>query len=274
MDEGEFARAPGKEKAKGKAKAKPKGTGKVKAKASGEGRKRKQQLSRGGIPPGGRGFVCPADGCDHVEDTAAEVLAHAASQCGGEGRTRDDDGKSACLWDGCGKLVNVGKMNKRKWAPWGSLGGLRRHEALHEKGGPPRGFVCPSSDCEQNYPTSEEAWAHAEEAHEIESNEKMCLWDGCGYVAIKRQHYRWHEPTHTGKWPAFCPASGCGKGFRKDGARTLYHPPAPSGPPCFLLHPRAPTSHGPQSPASCCRVGRHLLRHNGCLQLRLGDEGP
>ena len=183
-----------------------------------------------------------------MEDTAEEVLAHTASQCSGEGRTRDDDGKSACLWDGCGKLINVGCMSGGKWFPWGQLCHLRTHEARHEKGGPPRGFVCPSSDCEQNYPTSEEAWAHAEEAHEIENNKKMCLWDGCGYVAIKWQHNRAHEPIHTGKWPAFCPASGCGKGFRKDGARTL-------SPSCSLwpaLLPAPPkSSHFSRPPIPC-----------------------
>ena len=215
MDKEEFARAPGKGKAKGKAKAKPKGTGKVKAKASGEGRKRKQQLSRGGVPPGGRGFVCPVDGCDHVEDTAAEVLAHVASQCGGEGRTRDDDGKSACLWDGCGKLMNVGCMKRGKWYPWRSLRALRGHEERHEKGGPPRGFVCPSSDCEQNYPTSEEAWAHAEEAHEIESNEKMCLWDGCGYVATQGRHTGRTSPSTPGSGRPSAPPAAAVKDSEK-----------------------------------------------------------
>ena len=184
------------------------------------------------------------------------MLAHAASQCGGEGRTRDNDGKSACLWDGCGKLMSK----------------LHQHEARHEKGGPPRGFVCPSSDCEQDYPTSEEAWAHAEEAHEIESNKKMCLWDGCGYVAIKRQHSGGTSPPTPGSGRPSAPPAAAVKASQEM-VRAPYHPPAPSGPPCFLLYPRAPTSHGPQSPASCRRLGRHLLRHNGRLQLRLGEEG-
>ena len=223
---------------KAKAKAKPKGS-MAKPKPKAEGGKRKQIKSRGVcVPRGGRGFVCPAEGCDYVADSAEEVLAHAAAECGVEGRARTEDGKSRCLWDGCGTMVKVIRMEKGKWRPWGHLFNLKTHESYHEKGEVSRGFVCPSDGCEQAFATSEEAWAHAEEAHEIEHNGKVCLWEGCGFVAGKPINYRKHEPVHTGKWPFVC--STCGNGFPQPGEM-----PARAARPTHPLSPRPYPDHSP-----------------------------
>jgi len=75
----------------------------------------------------------------------------------------------------------------------------------------PRGFVCPGKECGEAFPTAAEAWAHAAEQHGIKEDKCRCLYDGCGRVFGKAEHYRNHEPMHTGDWPFACPT--CAKGY-------------------------------------------------------------
>ena len=121
--------------------------------------RKKQVVSRGGnasVTPGGDGFECPASGCKSVFDTAEEALEHGATHGLSGEREVDGEGKSCCLWQGCGKKIKVVCPSERKpkFKP------LREHEALHTKGPKPReGFVCP--ECDKAYPTSAAAWACA-----------------------------------------------------------------------------------------------------------------
>ena len=152
-------------------------------------------VSRGAnasVAPGGDGFECPASGCKSVFDTAEEALEHGATHGLSGAREVDDEGKSCCLWQGCGKKLKVvrpSQPNKLNFSD------LQNHEALHAKGPKPReGFVCP--ECDEAYPTSAAAWACAA-THDVE--EAMtgyltkCLWAGCGLVFATASKYQEHE---------------------------------------------------------------------------------
>ena len=156
---------------------------------------RKKQVKSSGasasVPPGGDGFECPASGCKSVFDTAEEALEHGATHGLSGEREVDDEGKSCCLWQGCGKKLKVVKPSERKPV----FRNLREHEALHAKGPKPReGFVCP--ECDEAYPTSAAAWACAA-THDVEENPKKCLWAGCGLVFTKPSQYRDHESVRV-----------------------------------------------------------------------------
>ena len=139
--------------------------------------------SGGSTAAGGRGFKCPS--CDEIFKSAEATLAHAKEAHGIEGRETDEEGRSCCLWDGCGKMI---KLDMRPKA--GESGKFRRvqeHEALHSVGtAPSRGFVCPRKTCDEAFPTSEEAWAHALEQHGVKHDPLRCLWEGCLFVARKK----------------------------------------------------------------------------------------
>ena len=208
--------------AAGKAKAKPAASG-------GGGGGKKVLKSRGGVPPGGRGFVCPTPGCGLVFEDAPGALAHAKAEHGVEGREVDADGTSPCLWDGCTVRVGVlrGSQKKADGTPALKWGNLLSHEASHEARDPPRGFLCPT--CDEAFETSDAAWEHAEGCGEgCERDPKRCLYDGCGLVFRQPNVYRRHEPVHTGVWPFYC---ACGKGFRQEGARRRVEPRSPRPPP-------------------------------------------
>ena len=140
---------------------------------------KKRLVSRGngaGPPPGGDGFECPAPGCTSVFDTAEEALEHGATHGLSSKREVDAEGKSCCLWQGCGKKIKVSRPGQ----PLGNLVNLQKHEALHVKGPKPReAFVCP--ECDEANPTSAAAWACAA-THGVEEDPKKCLWAGCGLV--------------------------------------------------------------------------------------------
>ena len=142
------------------------------------------------VAPGGEGFECPASGCKSVFDTAKEALEHGATHglLSGE-REVDDEGKSCCLWQGCGKKFKVVYPSQPNEPNFNTL---RRHEAEHVKG--PEGFVCP--ECDEAYPTSAAAWACAA-THDVEENPKKCLWAGCGLVFGKPSYYQAHEPVRV-----------------------------------------------------------------------------
>ena len=93
---------------------------------------------------------------------------------------------------------------------------MRRHEALHSIGDPPRkGFVCPS--CDSLHDTADAAWACAA-THGVEHDNKRCLWDGCGETFLKPSAYKAHEAKHTGIWPYHCPTCGEGQTQKDVGA--------------------------------------------------------
>ena len=95
-------------------------------------------------------------------------------------------------------------------------GNLLTHEAAHEKGAPPRGFLCPHAGCDAAFATAAEAWAHHEGEDDVVYDPKVCLWDGCGKVCTKPAYYKAHEPVHTGVWPFSC--ASCGNGHSQEGA--------------------------------------------------------
>ena len=143
------------------------------------------------VAPGGNGFACPASGCKSVFDTAEEALEHGATHGLSGEREVDDEGKSCCLWQGCDKKVSVSKPNR----PLGNIINLRRHEACHVKGPKPReGFVCP--ECDEAYSTSAAAWACAA-THDVEEDNKKCLWAGCGLTFAGAVKYQMHEPVRV-----------------------------------------------------------------------------
>ena len=151
----------------------------------------KNRGTRASVPPGGEGFECPAPGCTSVFDTAEEALEHGATHGLSGEREVDAEGKSCCLWQGCGKKLKVDLRAGRK----PGFRHLQGHEALHVKGPKAReGFVCP--ECDEAHPTAAAAWACAA-THGVEENPKKCLWAGCGLVFADRTHYRDHEPVRA-----------------------------------------------------------------------------
>ena len=190
--------------------------------------KRKLLISRGdraSVPPGGRGFKCPCGGCDAIFDAAAEAIEHGRESCGVEGngfhgRVYDDDGKTRCLWDGCGKLIAASCMFHGKWIVGRNVIHVINHEALHVKGdnalgeAVATGFVCPEEGCGFTASTAAEVWAHAAGAHETEEDKCLCLWAGCGRRFPDPSKYRGHEGVHTGIFPFNCPT--CNKGFPQE----------------------------------------------------------
>jgi len=142
------------------------------------------------VPPGGEGFECPAPGCTSVFDTAEEALEHGATHGLSGEREVDAEGKSCCLWQGCGKKI---KVDVRKLNP--DFRKVRIHEALHVKGPKPReAFICP--ECDEAHATAAAAWACAA-THGVEENPKKCLWAGCGRVFAEPSKYREHEPVRA-----------------------------------------------------------------------------
>ena len=143
------------------------------------------------MPPGGDGFECPAPGCTAVFDTAEEALEHGATHGLSGAREVDAEGKSCCLWQGCGKKVKVIKPSK----PKGNFYNLQQHEALHVKGPKAReAFICP--ECDEDHPTAAAAWACAA-THGVKENPKKCLWAGCGLVFAQPSKYQEHEPVRA-----------------------------------------------------------------------------
>ena len=192
--------------------------------------RKKQVVSRGAkasVAPGGDGFECPASGCKSVFDTAEEALEHGATHGLSGEREVDDEGKSCCLWQGCGKKVKVTKPSR----PKPDFTNLRVHEVQHTKGPKPReGFVCP--ECDEAYPTSAAAWACAA-THDVEEDPKKCLWAGCGLTFGKPSNYRNHEPVRV---PA--PAHG--------GVASHAAPPeSPRPPPACFASPGLPSHARP-----------------------------
>ena len=90
------------------------------------------------ILPGGRGLVCPLEGCT-VVGTEAEVLAHALKEHGIQGRVVGANGRTRCLWEGCGKCVKLSKQRDGSW----NLGHVRQHERKHAPG--PNPYVVPDT---------------------------------------------------------------------------------------------------------------------------------
>ena len=88
---------------------------------------------------------------------------------------------------------------------------MRAHEARHEAGEPPRGFVCPGEGCEGAFKTADEAWACGA-AHGVERDSKRCLFDGCGLRFDIPSKYLRHEPKPTSAWPFTC--ASCGEGHQ------------------------------------------------------------
>ena len=147
------------------------------------------------MPPGGEGFECPASGC--VFDTAEEALEHGATHGLSGAREVDAEGRSCCLWQGCGKKIKVMKPSEPNRP---NFFRLRQHEALHVKGPKPReAFVCP--ECDEAHPTAAAAWACAA-THGVEEDNKKCLWAGCGLVFRFPTDYRRHEPVRAPASPA------------------------------------------------------------------------
>jgi hypothetical protein len=201
------------------------------------------------VTPGGDGFECPASGCKSVFDTAEEALEHGATHGLSGEREVDDEGKSCCLWQGCGKKVKVVCPSR----PKPDFGNLRVHEALHTKGPKPReGFVCP--ECDEAYPTSAAAWACAA-THDVEEDPKKCLWAGCGLTFRFPSHYRDHEPVRV---PA--PAHG--------GVASHAAPPEPPRPPPACVASLGLPSHA--------RSPRRVAGAHGSLAVQLHhvQQGP
>ena len=190
-----------------------------------------------GVAPGGDGFECPASGCKSVFDTAEEALEHGATHGLSGAREVDDEGKSCCLWQGCGKKIKVSKPSK----PKPDFFPLQKHESLHAKGPKPReGFVCP--ECDEAYPTSAAAWACAA-THDVEENPKKCLWAGCGVVFGKPSDYRKHEPVRV--YPSRA---------RRHGLSRCCHPSHPAPPPAYVASLGLP-SHAQPRAASQVHTG-------------------
>ena len=182
------------------------------------------------MAPGGDGFECPASGCKSVFDTAEQALEHGATHGLSGAREVDDEGKSCCLWQGCGKKVKVVCPSR----PTPNFKPLRRHEALHTKGPKPReGFVCP--ECDEAYPTSAAAWACAA-THGVEEDPKKCLWAGCGLVFPYPANYRKHEPVRRARSRA---AAACPPALRRPNF-PAPHPPACIAPLGLPSHARPP----------------------------------
>ena len=196
--------------------------------------------AKASVTPGGDGFECPASGCKSVFDTAEEALEHGATHGLSGEREVDDEGKSCCLWQGCGKKVKVTKPSR----PKPDFTNLRVHEVQHTKGPKPReGFVCP--ECDEAYPTSAAAWACAA-THDVEEDPKKCLWAGCGLTFVRPAQYREHEPVRV---PA--PARG--------GVASHAAPPKPPRPPTRLSHLSRPPLSRP-TPAARRRCTRESGR--------------
>jgi hypothetical protein len=184
-------------------------TGAAASQAAAGEKKKKQVKSTGNsaaVVRGGKGFKCPQHGCDVIEDTAEAVLQHAKAVHDIEGREVVEK-KVRCLWETCGKLLAC-KSNNGIYSS-SCFNDVRTHEALHEAGEPPRGFICPGEGCESAFKTAIEAWACGA-AHDVERDPKRCLFDTCGLRFDTLQSYRRHEPQHTGAWPFKC--ASCGKG--------------------------------------------------------------
>ena len=241
------ARKPKAKKAKGgKAKAKEEGKPKVK-------RVRRAGGSiAGSVPPGGRGLVCPHDGCDEVFDDEKALFEHAQAEHGIAGREVEGRGvdeqarqrEDEVLWDGCGKLMKIRKQASGSW----NFYEVRNHEAKHEKGGPPpTGFRCP--ECDASYDTLEAVWAHMEE-HPCEVDKTLCLWAGCGRRFGAPTKLRRHEPVHTGVWPHTCDTCGRGHqhGVRRSSRRSRASP-------ACIVPPAAPP---PQPGGDCCKGDRRV----------------
>ena len=268
--------------------------------------RKKQFVSRGAkasVPPGGDGFACPASGCKSVFDTAEEALEHGATHGLSGEREVDDEGRSCCLWQGCGKMLKVVKPSEPNKL---NLCTLQRHEALHTKGPKPReGFVCP--ECDEAYPISAAAWACAA-THDVEEDPCKCLWAGCGMMCRAPALYRAHEPVrvcspthggvasciaqpapprpppacvtslglpsharprgasqmHTGVFPYHC--TTCNKGQRQPGAPCNATHPMRS-PPTRPLTPRLPLA---EMATLCCKVTAACK----CGWTQKGRSGP
>ena len=101
-------------------------------------------MSRGvrtSVLPGGQGFECPPN-YGMFFDTAAEALNHAAA-----GRVYDDEGRTPCLWAGCGRMFSSTQVHHGKWLNGNDLKKLLQHEKQHVKGDPAAftGFRCPEA---------------------------------------------------------------------------------------------------------------------------------
>ena len=205
--------------------------------------RKKQVVSRGAkasVAPGGDGFECPASGCKSVFDTAEEALEHGATHGLSGEREVDGEGKSCCLWQGCGTKIKVLYPSERKPQAPVHFSKVVRHEALHTKGPKPReGFVCP--ECDEAYPSSAAAWACAA-THDVEEDPKKCLWAGCGLTFLRPAQYREHEPVRV---PA--PARG--------GVASHAAPPKPPRPPTRLRRLSRPPLSRP-TPAARRRCTR------------------
>jgi len=73
---------------------------------------------------------------------------------------------------------------------------------------------CPHAGCDEAFPTSAAAWAHCEGEDDVVYSNRVCLWEGCGYVGHCRAVYMQLEPVHNGVWPFFC--ATCGNGHRNE----------------------------------------------------------
>jgi len=151
----------------------------------------KSRGNRASIPPGGKGFACPA-GCGAWFDTGDEAREHGETHGLAYKPEADAAGCLGCLWDGCKHQVKVVFPSNPNVV---NLGHLREHEARHVKGAAPRqAFICPG--CDAPFATSAAAWECAE-THGIERNPKKCLYDGCGMVCQKPSDYLKHEPVRV-----------------------------------------------------------------------------
>ena len=150
-------------------------------------------MSRGvrtSVLPGGQGFECPPN-YGMFFDTAAEALNHAAV-----GRVYDDEGRTPCLWAGCGRMFSSTQVHHGKWLNGNDLKKLLQHEKQHVKGDPAAftGFRCPEAGCTFSDPTSAAVWAHAAEAHGSEHERGRCLWAECGLHFRDGIEPTWNPP--------------------------------------------------------------------------------
>lgn len=89
-------------------------------------------------------------------DTAEAVLLHAKAMHAIDRRDVVDGRKMRRLWDTYGKLVACAfRVNGFTPKPFNVL----RHEACHEAGEPPRGFVFPGKGCKSAFKIADKAWA-------------------------------------------------------------------------------------------------------------------
>ena len=193
----------------GKATAKPKARGGGVGARSGAAAGGGQAVGRNTIPPGGRGFRCPREGCARFFETAVEAIEHGGAACGVV-EPRPSKGECRCLWDGC--TVTAAEA-----------GHIRTHEARHTPGPPPRGFLCPHPGCDAAFPAAAAAHAHALAAHGVVCDVKRCLWEGCGKVSVLPRDAQWHEWSHTDAFPHRCPEPKCNKGFVREGKPPPSH---------------------------------------------------